>query len=123
MLWIASGALVAAGLAACGDEPRVAGRDGQATPQAVTLPVAVAPQATPAATADENATLAARVVAALRRDPTVGGLGIDVVGADGVVTLFGTAPTAGDREQAARLAASVDGVRSVLNNLVVVAGS
>jgi osmotically-inducible protein OsmY len=40
-----------------------------------------------------------------------------------VVTLFGTAPTAGDREQAARVAASVDGVRSVLNNLVVVAGS
>jgi hyperosmotically inducible protein len=72
---------------------------------------------------DENATLAARVVAALRRDPAVGTLGIDVVSADGAVTLFGTAATAGDREKAAKVAASVDGVRSVLNNLVIVAGS
>jgi osmotically-inducible protein OsmY len=39
------------------------------------------------------------------------------------VTLFGTAPTAADRERAARVAAGVDGVRSVMNNLVIVAGS
>lgn len=46
-----------------------------------------------------------------------------MVSADGSVTLFGTAPTTADREQAARVAAGVDGVRSVKNNLVVVAGS
>jgi len=45
------------------------------------------------------------------------------VSADGAVTLFGTTPTASDREQAARVAAGVDGVRSVKNNLVIVAGS
>jgi osmotically-inducible protein OsmY len=63
------------------------------------------------------------VTAALRRDSAVGHLGIDVVSVAGTVTLFGTAPTVSDREKAARVAAGVDGVRSVLNNLVIVAGS
>jgi len=122
VIWIASGALVAAGLAACGDEPPAArvGSANQATSQSpAQLPI-VAPAAP---TVDENAALAIRVVAALRRDPAVGKLGIDVVSADGAVTLFGTTPTAGDREKAARVAAGVDGVRSVMNNLVIVAGS
>ena len=127
VIWIASGTLVAAGLAACGDEPPVAkvGKGGdQATSQsAAQLPVVAGPQAPLAPAADENAALAARVLAALRRDPAVGTLGIDVVSADGAVTLFGAAPTAGDREKAAKVAASVDGVRSVMNNLVIVAGS
>jgi len=127
VIWIASGGLVAAGLAACGDEPPVAkaGKSGdQATSQsAVQLPVVAPPQAPAAPKVDENATLAARVVAALRRDPAVGKFGIDVVSADGAVTLSGTASTAGDRERAARVAAGVDGVRSVMNNLVIVAGS
>jgi osmotically-inducible protein OsmY len=85
--------------------------------------VVLEPQAPGAPKEDENLALAARVIAALRRDPAVGKLGIDVVSADGAVTLFGTAPTAGDRERAAQVAAGVDGVRSVLNNLVIVAGS
>jgi osmotically-inducible protein OsmY len=127
VIWIASGTLVAAGLAACGDEPPVAkvGKGGdQATSQsAAQLPVVARAQAAAAPTVDENASLAARVVAALRRDPAVGKLGIDVVSADGAVTLFGTASTAGDRERAARVAAGVDGVRSVMNNLVIVSGS
>lgn len=121
--WIASGALVAAGLAACSDEPPVA-KVGQATSRsAAQLPVVAESQAPAAPKVDENAALAARVAAALRRDPTVGTLGIDVVSAEGAVTLFGTAPSAGDRDKAARVAAGVDGVRSVLNNLVIVAGS
>jgi osmotically-inducible protein OsmY len=124
LISIASGTLVVAGLAACGDEPAVAKRDVQAMSQSPAQPTVVTePQAPAAPTIDENTAVAARVVAALRRDPAVGKLGIDVVGADGAVTLFGTAPTAGDRERAARVAAGVDGVRSVLNNLVVVAGS
>jgi hyperosmotically inducible protein len=126
VIWIVSGTLVAAGLAACGDEPPVAkvgkGSD-QATHSAAQSPVVAGPQAPAAPKVDENATLAARVVAALRRDSAVGKLGIDVVSADGAVTLFGTAPTASDRERAARVAAGVDGVRSVLNNLVIVSGS
>jgi len=127
VIWIASGTLVAAGLAACGDEPPVAkaGKGGdQAMSQSPAQPsVAAEPQAPAAPKVDENAALATRVVAALRRDPAVGKLGIDVVSADGAVTLFGTAPTAGDREKAARVAAGVDGVRSVMSNLVIVAGS
>ena len=127
VIWIASGALVVAGLTACGDEPPVAkvGKGGTeaTTPSSARLAVVATPQAPPASAVDENATLAARVLTALRRDPAVGTLGIDVVSADGAVTLFGTAPTAGDRERAARVAAGVDGVRSVLNNLVLVAGS
>jgi osmotically-inducible protein OsmY len=127
VIWVASGTLVAAGLTACGDEPPVAkmGKGGdQATSQsAAQSPVVAGPQAPAAPTVDENATLAARVLGALRRDPALGTLGIDVVSADGAVTLFGTAPTVGDRERAARVAAGVDGVRSVMNNLVIVTGS
>jgi hypothetical protein len=123
-IWIVAGALVATGLAACGDEPAVAKRADQATSGSPAQPaVVLEPQAPGAPKEDENLALAARVIAALRRDPAVGKLGIDVVSADGAVTLFGTAPTAGDRERAAQVAAGVDGVRSVLNNLVIVAGS
>jgi osmotically-inducible protein OsmY len=122
VIWIASGAVIAAGLAACGDEPPAAGVGKE---QAISQAPSVAPKAVapPTPTVDENAALATRVVAALRRDPAVGALGIDVVSADGAVTLFGTAPTAGDREKVAKVAAGVDGVRSVMNNLVIVAGS
>jgi hypothetical protein len=120
---IAAGALVAAGLAACGDEPQVATKGDQPSLESTAQAPVAQPQAPAAPAVDENATLAARVVAALRRDPVVGKLGIDVVSADGAVTLFGTAPTAGDREKAARVAAGVDGVKSVMNNLVIVAGS
>jgi hypothetical protein len=127
VIWIASGTLVAAGLAACGDEPAVTkvGKSGaQPTPQSAPQSPVVAESPAPAAAKmDEHAALAARVVAALRGDPAVGTLGIDVASTDGAITLFGTAPTAGDREQAARVAAGVEGVRSVLNNLVIVAGS
>jgi len=124
VIWIASGALVAAGLAACGDEPPVA-KVGRGADQVVSeSPMQPpAPGAPAAPKVDEHAALAARVVAALRRDPAVGSLGIDVVSADGAVTLFGTAPTPDDREKAAKVAAGVDGVRSVMNNVVIVAGS
>jgi osmotically-inducible protein OsmY len=122
VIWIASGAVIAAGFAGCSDDPPAAGVGRE---QAISQAPSVAPKAVapPSPTVDENAALATRVVAALRRDPAVGVLGIDVVGAEGVVTLFGTAPTAADRERAARVAAGVDGVRSVMNQLVIVAGS
>ena len=120
VMWMASGAVVAAGLAACGDDPAIA-KGGKELAMSQKPSPKTAEPAVPQL--DENATLAARVIAALRRDPAVGKLGIDVVSADGAVTLFGTAPTAGDREKAAQVAAGVDGVRSVMNNLVIVAGS
>jgi osmotically-inducible protein OsmY len=120
VIWMASGAMVAAGLAACGDDPPVTPA-GKGAAQALSRPAELTSAAPTAA--DENASLASRVTAALRRDSAVGHLGIDVVSVAGTVTLFGTAPTVSDREKAARVAAGVDGVRSVLNNLVIVAGS
>lgn len=48
---------------------------------------------------------------------------VEVAASDGVVTLYGTVAGAREKEQVALLAMSVDGVRSVVNNLVVVAGS
>src|SRR3990172_5284612 len=101
VIWIASGTLVAAGLTACGDEPAVVkgGTGGdQVVSQSPAQPLAPAEPAPP--NVDENAPLAAGVVAALRRAPAVGKLAIDVVSADGAVTLFGTTPTAGEREKA-----------------------
>lgn len=125
VMWFASGALVAAGLAACGDEPPVGkgATGGDQTLSRVPQLSATPQAADPAEKVDQNTALATRVIAALRRDPVVGKLGIDVVSADGAVTLFGTTPTAGDSEQAAQVAAGVDGVRSVTNNLLIVTGS
>jgi len=41
----------------------------------------------------------------------------------GVISLWGTVATSGERTRAARIAAGVEGVRSVENRLAVVKGS
>lgn len=48
---------------------------------------------------------------------------VEVAAADGVVTLYGTVEGPADKERIALLAMNVEGVRSVVNNLVVVRGS
>jgi osmotically-inducible protein OsmY len=48
---------------------------------------------------------------------------IEVAASDGVVTLYGTVAGAREKQHVALLAMSVDGVRSVVNNLVIVQGS
>ena len=72
---------------------------------------------------DENKVLAGRVKSALGADPALKLLAIDAGASDGVVTLYGTADNKTNRDKAARVAAGVPGVKSVKNELVIVAGS
>jgi len=72
---------------------------------------------------DENKALANKVKSALGEDPALKFLAIDAVASNGAVTLYGTANNRALREKAARVASSVPGVKSVRNELVIVAGS
>lgn len=75
------------------------------------------------ATAERNRALAAAVRAALASDSRLRSFAIDVRATDGVVELFGTVDSKPNREKAQRIAASVDGVKSVKNGIVLVSGS
>lgn len=70
-----------------------------------------------------DAALSARVKSALTADPGLKGMVIDVNAFDGAVTLHGAADTAALRATAARVALTVDGVRSVTNHLIVLRAS
>jgi hypothetical protein len=121
---------LALALAACGKEepPKVA---PPAVVQPATPPEAKAgeirtePSAPPEPMPkiDPNAELGRKVKTALREAPGLGDLAVDVVASDGVVTLFGTADTRDNVEQAGKVASGVPGVKSVQNKIVVVRGS
>jgi hyperosmotically inducible protein len=66
-----------------------------------------------------DATITASVNAKLASDKELSALRINVDTVDGRVALRGTAPTPSARDRATQLASSVDGVRSVENQLVV----
>ena len=72
---------------------------------------------------DENKLLANKIKAALGADPALKILAIDAAVADGAVTLYGTANNRVLREKAAKVVSGVPGVKSVKNELVIVAGS
>jgi hyperosmotically inducible periplasmic protein len=72
---------------------------------------------------DPNKELAAKVKRALEDEAKIQAAGIDVTANDGVVTLWGTTTTNEERTRAARVAAKVEGVKSVDNKLAVVRGS
>jgi osmotically-inducible protein OsmY len=78
---------------------------------------------TPKPPIDENKALANKVKSALGADPALKFLAIDAGVSDGVVTLYGTADTRAHREKAAQVTSNVPGVKSVRNELVIVAGS
>lgn len=80
---------------------------------------AAAPQAAP----DADADLAARVRKALEQASSEIAQGVDVTATRGAVRLFGTVASGAARGTAGKVAASVSGVTSVENNLVVVKGS
>ncbi len=65
----------------------------------------------------DDAALSASVRQALQRDPVLGGYDIIVDARRGAVTLIGTVASAADRERAARVAGTVDGVEHVENRL------
>jgi len=73
--------------------------------------------------ASADAGLAARVKNALHSERMLRAYGIDVDARDGEVTLFGSVESPMKIEMALTVARNVNGVKSVVNKLVVVAGS
>ena len=67
----------------------------------------------------EDAAIGAKVKAKLAADPEVAALHIDVDTLDGVVTLSGRVESAAVRDEADKLTRGTEGVRAVVNNLVV----
>jgi hyperosmotically inducible periplasmic protein len=72
---------------------------------------------------DPNAELARKVASALRATPGLDALAVDVVAAEGAVTIFGTTDTLESIDKAGKVASSVPGVKSVQNKIAVVRGS
>jgi osmotically-inducible protein OsmY len=67
--------------------------------------------------------LAQRVKQAIEGDGKVQPGAIDVTAKEGRVSLWGTAATAAERNRAGQIAAKVDGVASVDNQIKIVKGS
>lgn len=113
-------------LVACGDSappPQPAAAPTAPPPQAA-APAAKAPETQPEAPKpDPNKELARRVKQALEADAKVQGGAIDVTAKDGRVSLWGTAANAGERNLAGQIAARVEGVASVDNQIKIVKGS
>jgi osmotically-inducible protein OsmY len=118
---------IALGLSACGDSappPKPVAQP--VTPQAQVAEAPKAsetPKAPEAPKADPNKDLAQRVKQAIDSDGKVQPGAIDVTAKDGRVSLWGTAATAGERNRAGQIAAKVDGVASVDNQIKIVKGS
>ena len=117
---------LAAALIACSESPKPAAK---APPPPPSAPVTAAPQPQPQPQPeppkpDPNKELAAKVKQALEAPSAkLPSGGIDVTAADGKVSLWGTVETDQQRRRAAQLAAKVDGVKGVDNQLKVVKGS
>ncbi len=117
------------GLAACSKgEPSGASASApspgaQATPRGAepVAAVAIEKRATASKPSPDEA-LAATVRSRLT-EAGLAALAVDIVSANGAITLYGTADSSKTRDQAARLAWSVEGVRSVANELVIIRGS
>ena len=93
-------------------------------PKAVQVPVVAKPVEPPAAPQPSaNEQLAAKVKSALRNAKDLDAQGVDVKAADGVVTLYGTVPETEERRKIAAFVSQMAGVRSVVNNLVIIRGS
>lgn len=82
-------------------------------------PVAASQAATDASSASSDMGITAKVNAALVADDQLKATRINVDTRDGQVTLSGQAPDAASRERATMLAAAVEGVRQVNNQLVI----
>jgi osmotically-inducible protein OsmY len=125
---IAIAVTLTANLAACGEgPPPIDRRAGNLpVPKAATAAASIpAAKPLPAGQLAADMELSSRVKRALRA-PDVGAAPagyVEVAAADGVVTLNGTVEVPAEKERAALVALEVEGVRSVVNNLVVVRGS
>ena len=112
----ATAALLAIGIAACD-------RNAPNTPSSSTdlekLPGQVERQIEKAGAVVDDASITAKVKAALVAEPGIEGFGVDVDTSANVVTLSGTVASSELREEAQRIARKVDGVKEVKNNLTV----
>lgn len=119
-------ACAAALLFACGDSAPPPQPAAPATPPPQ-APAPAAPQpeakAPEAPKPDPNKELASRVKQALEGEAKIQAAAIDVTAKDGRVTLWGTTATAAERNRAGQIAAKVEGVSSVDNQLKIVKGS
>lgn len=130
-------AMLAIGLAACGDEPprgetakpaaqpvdQSAAKTLEAAPAARPQPAPAVTQSAPSAQPCADAALAEQVKSTLDADASLGALAVDVTAAAGEVTLFGTADSDANRAKAAKIAAGVPCVRTVQNKILIVRGS
>jgi len=117
-------AVLTLALVACGEPPPPPKPAAPApAPQAEAPKAPEAPKAAEAPKPDANKELAGKVKRALESEAKIQGAGIDVTATDGKVTLWGTTATAAERNRAAQVAAKVEGVTSVDNQLKVVKGS
>lgn len=113
------------GLAACGETPPPKPAAQPTPPPQAAAPAPKAPEtkAPEAPKPDPNKELAQRVKKALEGDGKIKADQIDVTAKEGRVSLWGTAPTGGERTRAAQVASKVEGVASVDNQIKVVKGS
>ncbi|MDA8108523.1 MAG: BON domain-containing protein [Betaproteobacteria bacterium] len=130
---IALAGLLGLGLAACEKKPVPPPPPPAAAPavKPAEIPPAPPPAAQPPAPApaqpaeqgSADKALAAKVKAALGGVKGLDAGGIDVQTSDGQVRLYGTVANAAQRDEAAKAAAAVPGVKAVENHLAVVSGS
>jgi osmotically-inducible protein OsmY len=110
------------GLAACDSpEPPKPAAAEPVKPMVQSAAPAPTPPSAPEPSADER--LLERVKNALRDTRKVDAQGVGVTVKDGVVSLFGTAPSDAERRGIEKFVAGIDGVKSVVSKLVVVRGS
>lgn len=119
--------IAALALAACGDStppPKPVVQPVTPAPQVQAPEAPKAPETKPeAAKPDPNKELAQRVKQAIDSDGKVQPGSIDVTAKDGRVSLWGTAASAGERTRAGQIAAKIEGVASVDNQIKIVKGS
>ncbi|MBX9905754.1 MAG: BON domain-containing protein [Burkholderiales bacterium] len=140
-LAIATAGVLSLGLIACDQKPsaeqvgkdidRAVDKTGEQLAQAADKAgdkmerarTAVSEKAANAGAAVADAAITAKVKSALVAEPGLKSTGIDVVTEKGVVSLYGTTVSDASRDRATQLAAAVEGVKAVENNLAVVQGS
>ena len=130
-LWYGAAGLLALNLAACGDKspepakPAPPINPAPALPEKPVEPPKESPStnAAPAGKTAEDTALAAKVKTALITEPGLDAQAIDVQAKGGVVSLFGTMDNDANRDKAERVTSKVEGVKSVVNKLVIARGS